>query len=674
MSRLLRLPAFRIVAAASMGYMALACLLTWPLLLQLTTHLTGSPTGDTGVYVWNLWVFAQELLQHHRPPISTDYVFAASGGADFSFHNYTPLAGLLAVPLLHTLGIVGTFNVILLLAVVTSALGAFALARQAGVSAGAAWLGGALFVAAPAFVARDTAHFSLVAAAPLPVFAALLLRIFEQRRMRQALALGFVVAAAAYCDVYYGVYAVLIGIFLAGWRFVRVEPRGPAHPTVMRATTVALCAVAAVVSWPLLFGATRIHIGPVRVGLDTVYNPMLAFVTLGAARLWQRTRPALRLHDPDGVVPDLLHLAAASVATCLVALLPMLVGIALNLADGTYPVVPIHWRSSPRGVDLLAYLAPNPLHPWFGDMTRRWVLPPAADAFPEFTAAFPLTAWLVILIALWRGGLPRMWVAFTGVFLLLSLGPFLHVGGVNTQTVAPWAFLRYVPVVGLARSPARFSLVAILGLSMLTAFAVERWRTNEMARRRWIPVLFAAALAFELWPAPRVLYSAAVPEVYEMVLASDGYPEGRLLELPTGIRDGVSSIGDFNASTQFFQTHHGRPLVGGYLSRVSERRKEEGRTGPVRRVLFHLSEGKPVPQEWLIAAHEARERFLARSCVRYVIVDKRRASARLREVATDVLDLVPVHEDDRYALLWPMNPPACEPRPRRQGLFGAQHP
>ena len=129
------------------------------------------------------------------------------------------------------------------------------------------------------------------------------------------------------------------------------------------------------------------------------------------------------------------------------------------------PAIEMFWRSSPRGVDALAYLVPNPNHPWFGDWTRPWFLPPRTDAFPEFVASFPLAALAVIAIAAWRGLLPRMWVAFTACFALLSLGPFVHVAGVNTYVIGPWALLRYVPIVGLARSPSRFAVVAALGLS-----------------------------------------------------------------------------------------------------------------------------------------------------------------------------------------------------------------
>ena len=65
------------------------------------------------------------------------------------------------------------------------------------------------------------------------------------------------------------------------------------------------------------------------------------------------------------------------------------------------------------------------------------------------------------------------------------------------------------------------------------------------------------------------------------------------------------------------------------------------------------------------AARSSRDEFLRRSCVRFVIVNKRRASDSLRKFAVEALGLMPVHEDEAYELFTPVDPPACEPRPRR---------
>jgi hypothetical protein len=99
----------------------------------------------------------------------------------------------------------------------------------------------------------------------------------------------------------------------------------------------------------------------------------------------------------------------------------------------------------------------------------------------------------------------------------------------------------------------------------------------------------ALGLLFELSPVPRLLYSASVPAFYTRVALDPR--DVTLMELPVGVRDGTSSVGDFTARSQFFQTVHGKPLVGGYLSRVSRKRIAQLRQDPLLDALITLSEG-----------------------------------------------------------------------------------
>jgi len=662
----------KLTAIAAGGYAILTCLLTWPLALRLQTHLLGSPGGDTGVYVWNLWIFRHEILRHAHLPFSTEHVFAFSGGADFSLHNYTPIAGLLGMPFIAGLGVVGAFNLVLLFFICSSGLATFFLARRLGLGPVAAWIAGAVFMASPVLTGRQTAHLSLVTAAPLPLFLWALLRTLDSQRMRDALATGLLVAVATYCDAYYGIYCLLMGAFLVAWRFGSVSFGSRAHASRAgtRSVDVLIAVVLVIVAWRVVNGGSDITIGALRIKLQTLYNPVFALTCLVAIRGWLTWRPVIGLHDPSRDLGRLTRLGGLSIGVCLALLSPVLVGLALRAANDQLPGTEVFWRSSPRGVDLLAYLVPNPNHPWFGAATSPWFLPNRPDAFPEFVASFSIAAFVVIAVAAWHRALPRLWVAFTGFFVLLSLGPFVHVAGVNTFVVGPWALLRYVPVIGMARSPSRFAIVAALGLALLLAFAIEElWQRRAMPRRAWAAAL-TAVLAFELLPAPRALYSAAVPDVYNHIIANVGDESGRLLELPTGIRDGTSSIGNFNPATVFFQTRHRRPLIGGYLSRVSRWRRMINQRSPMLRAIFTLSEGRTPSGEWIADARAARETFLRRSCVRFVVLDKNLASPELQAFAVDALHLAPVHEDASYKLFAPVDPPACDPpqRGRRRGV------
>ena len=112
------------ILLAGLAFVLLALGLTWPLPLHLSTRLTGSPTGDTGVYVWNIWVFRHELLRHLQWPFTTDFIFALTRGTEMSVHNYTVFADVLALPLIGPFGVVAAFNLVYIALVAMSIINA----------------------------------------------------------------------------------------------------------------------------------------------------------------------------------------------------------------------------------------------------------------------------------------------------------------------------------------------------------------------------------------------------------------------------------------------------------------------------------------------------------------------------------------------------------------------
>ena len=654
--------------AAALGYALIACAVKWPLPLHLKTQLLGDPGGDTGVYVWNFWIFRHELIRHAHLPFSTDHIFAFTGGSDFSLHNFAPVAGALGVMLIGPLGVVGAFNLAHLVLVALSGLATLLLARRIGLSPGAAWSAGAIFIASPTLVARDAGHYSLTITGALPLFLWALLRTLETRRLRDALLVGISAALATYSDAYFGIFCLLMGVFVVSWHFLALASKPPAArgrttAITMRLLDGVIVVLALLIAWRWGAGPLNTAAGPIRIRVNTLYTPMLLLAVSVCVRAWMAFRPVVRLRQQHASWRRLFGLGLASTLTCLLLLLPAIVGIAARYAAGRMPDTPTSWRSSPRGVDLFAYVVPNQNHPWFGERTRFWLMPPGIESFPEYVASFSIVGLVVIAAGLWLRVLPRLWVAFAGVFALLSLGPFVHVAGANTYLMGPWALLRYMPVVEMARTPSRFAIVAVLGLSLLFAFAVQALLRHAGRWRQAAAVTVAAALVFELAAAPRHLYSAAVPDVYRMIAAA-GDETGRLLELPTGIRDGTSSVGNFNPATQYFQTAHRRPVIGGYLSRVGNWRRRRKRRSPVMRALLTLSEGRPITEHDRERAKASRDTFLRASCVSYVLVHKRWAPDGLEAFAADTLRLRQVYADEGYALYQPVDQPPCG-RPTR---------
>ena len=629
--------------AVVLGYVIAASAFTWPLPLHLGTHLTGDPGGDTGVYVWNQWVFHQELVEGHNP-LATEKILSLTSRVDLTQHNYTAFLNLLALPLISTLGVVTSFNVVFLFVGILNALCAYALVRRAtDATRFEAFLGGLLFAWAPAMVARTTGHFSLAAAAALPAFLWCLIRAEQSRSIRDAMLVGLCMAWAALSDAYYGVYCLMLAIVYVAvtlLRVTRAEKPAP-QPFVWLLDVVMVCLAGLIAGLVVGRGGEFTLLGiPVR--MRSLYNPMLVLTVLVAIRIaiWWRPKFALPTLGPS---PLKVTLVAA--LACAGPMAPVLYGLGDRIAEGRFVTPDIFWRSSPRGVDLLAFITPNPLHPIVRSFTENPQLT-RPTWFVEYTASLSLVAIAIIAFAVMRAGYrPRKgwWVVTIG-FALLALGPFIYIAGVNTYIPGPWALLRYAPGFGLARMPSRFTIVAVLGTAVLFTGALAAIGQRWPHRRRLIGAVAAALLIFELWPAPRTLYSAEISPVYDRI-AADPRPV-RVLVLPFGVRDGVWETGNFRPRSQYNQIRHGKPLIGGYLSRISKKRVEQMRTEyPTLDALIRLSETKPLTADVSATLNDRGEYFVKQADVGYVVIDERfippeRAALvigafKLREVARD---------------------------------------
>jgi hypothetical protein len=653
--RVLRSVTDRASVAAWCGYVALALACTWPLPLALSSRVTGPVSGDTGVYIWNTWLFRHEIQAHHRFPFFTGEILSLSDRVDLGLHNYTTFVDILAYPLIPLFGVTATFNLIYLLMIVLTGWTMFLLARSLTGRAAEAWIAGALFAASPVLIARGTGHFSLVAAMPLPLFAWAVIKTELTLERRYAAVAGLTIAWATLCDVYFGVFCVLLGAVYIGARWLRVQVRRgefvrPPLLVLDLATLILFGLIAGIV----ITGGMNVHVRGRTVAMNTLYNPVLALILLLTIRAVLTLRPHVTMTTHPRV-RILVGLAAVAALACVLPLSPVLYAIGYRLADGGSLQSRVLWRSSPQGADLLAFFVPNPNHALVGGVARDWIasLP---NGFIENAVAVPFVALLVIAWAVWKHGFrpPAEWVAVSIVFGALSLGPFVHVGGVNTYVPGPWVLLRYVPIVGAARMPARFTIVLMLGVSLVFALALTHITARFPAARRRILVVVAAVLIFELIPAPRTLYSAEIPGVFKII--RDDPRDVRVLELPLGIRDGESSLGNFTAATQFHQTFHEKRIIGGYLSRISRKEKGRQRRFLMMRSLLRRSEGINA-RVFRPEIYRARGRaFLRRGRIGYVVIDVARAAPELRAFAIDSFNLELIQSADGYELYRPKEP------------------
>jgi hypothetical protein len=601
----------------------------------MATFLTGPPGGDTGVYVWNTWVFRHQLVDLGRQPYMTDSIFWSGAPANLSLHNYTPFADVLALLLQPVFGVVASFNVVYLINATLSGCGMYLLARRYTTDRIVAFLAGAAFMVSPFLVARSMGHFSLAAAAPLPIFMWQLLRTYDRPTVWRAIATGAIAAWAAMSDPYYVIYCAMLGLAVAAWQIWRVHTAPLAAQSRVSRWDVTLAIAVAIVAGLAVWRPESLSIGPLVVSMRTLYAPVFLLTHLIALRVVVRAHPRLALR----AWPSAAHwraMAAASVSGG-VLLTPWILSLIDRMREGTMVNAPVLWRSSTPGVDLLGLLVANPNHPLMPSAVTA-LLAAGPGGFIEQVAAPSFAAVALTIVAYRRGIRPsRGWLALTLGFASLSLGPFVHVANINTYIPTPWTWLRYVPVITDARAPSRFAVITAMGCAVLFAQAFGAWLTRAPDRRRLLLAMAAVLMAAELLPAPRTLYSAEIPSIYRTV-AADPRPVG-VLELPFGLRDGLSSLGNFTAETQFFQTFHRKAVFGGYLSRISEGRKNRYRRRAVLGALMALSEGQPLTPEQRLRAERGASRFLSLRSLGYVVIDHERASPELTAFAIQLLGL-----------------------------------
>ena len=652
------------------SYVLAALSFAWPLPLHFSTHLTGPPDGDTGVYVWNQWVFRHEIVDHGSLPYFTDAIFSLTGGANLSLHNFTTVPNLVALPLIGPLGVVAAFNAVYLAMSALTAYVMFLLARHLTGRTAESFLAGLLFAWSPVLVTRGAGHFSLAAAAPLVGFVLTLLRIETHQRPRDAVMLGLTFWWAASTDAYFAIYCLMLAAVFLVSKIVTIQHlEADGRRSAPWALDILLGCAGCLVAALLVSDGWQFSVFGHAVRVRGLYTPVLLLTTFALLRCGWRYRARL-IPIPRAAAWRWARLAATATAVAALLLSPVLYALAQRIVSGKYESPVTFWRSSPAGIDLVSFLLPNPNHPFSPSSIRDWVTA-RPDAFIENVAGVPLVALAVVFAAWWAGWRPsRPWVGVAVCFGMLALGPFIQVAGINTYVPGPWALLRYVPIVEMARTPTRFSIVLMLALAVLFAMALSWLTARHASRRRPLLAAVGVLLAFELLPAPRPLWSAAIPPIYDRVASAP--IDARVLELPFGVRDGTSSAGDFTARTQFYQTYHHRHLAGGYLSRVSRKTLADIRGIDMLDALITLSEGgrlDPLREQRLVhdGSAFAREANLA-----FVIIDSGRTTAALRSFAMRAFGLEFLESDGDLSLYQPTD--VAHPRPVEAAPADAAHP
>lgn len=259
-------------------------------------------------------------------------------------------------------------------------------------------------------------------------------------------------------------------------------------------------------------------------------------------------------------------LALVGIATALI-LTPMLYPLLTEKFTTTTHEVISH-DPARYSADALSFFIPG-IHSAYRDWTapfwQNW------SGTMESTTYIGWTVIVLAAFALWRRRRePSAW--FWGVtaviFFVLALGPYLHVNGViHYDITLPYSHLLDIRLLAIGGVVTRFAMMGSMALAVLVAFTLHD--LNGAFRRGWlVPFVVFLVAAVELWPARIPASAVSVPEFYR-TLAADTEQYA------------IADLSDAPAKVLYYQTVHGKPLVGGYTSRPTVPTQQQIATTPV---------------------------------------------------------------------------------------------
>ncbi len=526
------------LAAFTAAYAGLAVAYTWP----LATHLNGvaHDLGDPLLNTWILWWSGTQAVPLSATWWNAPAFLPSTGVLAFSEHllGLVPLAA--PVTLITGEPLAG-YNVMLIATFALNALGAHVLAFTLTRRHDAALVAALAFGFAP-YRLSQVPHIQVLASYWSPLCLAALHRYSASRRPVFAAAAAFAwLMQALSC----GYYLFFLSTLVAAWLLWFAIGRWP----VRRLATVAVCFVAAaIVLAPFLYGYHSILEGVygfrrslyeiqlfsadiagllsasqdllvwhwVRVfdRPESELFPGITMVALAAFAL-ARARPLGHLHETGRAITVVRAVLAMLLVVLIVAAAVPIVHGTWRLTIGGVRLVSIARADKPLSLALVAAIA------------LMAVLPRVRSALRARSA---LAFYVLAAFATW----------------VCALGPTPTFMDQRAIYQAPYSWLMLLPGFDGLRVPARFWMMTLVCLSVVSALAVDRMQ----GRARQVAVALAAlGLLADGWP--RAFPVLPAPELRPS-------PPGVVarLELPM--------IEDVDAQAMYRQVHDRVPLINGF--------------------------------------------------------------------------------------------------------------
>lgn len=273
-----------------------------------------------------------------------------------------------------------------------------------------------------------------------------------------------------------------------------------------------------------------------------------------------------------------------------IGILPLVIGDITVATSATNFLKPGPIEATLYSTDILSFFIPSSLHTVFGVLTSQ-IYQNFTGNIWENTTYIGYTVLLLSIYAvckLRKQIMVQFWVVSAILFSLFSLGPILHVNGktiftaFNTSTTIPLPYTilsTIVPFLENSRTPGRIFIIATLAFAVLAGYGIAELMNSKDSRKYLFSVLLCGLIIFEFLSVPYIISPVDQPAFYKNISSDkDTYA---LLEIPATLNYTAG------VKIEYYQTIHGKPIVGGQVARTPANARDFERNTPfVRELTF----------------------------------------------------------------------------------------
>jgi hypothetical protein len=216
--------------------------------------------------------------------------------------------------------------------------------------------------------------------------------------------------------------------------------------------------------------------------------------------------------------------------------------------------------------DVFSFVVPPLGSPLYAEYVRH-IYGLFKTQFTEWDSYLGIVTVALMLLAIFKVNVRKtsLWILMFCLFVIISLGPHLQILGKQfNDTTLPFYFLQDLPVIESMRSPKRFLVTAMLAVAVLAGFGSHYIFTKLTFTRKimvdWsrlaLMVVLVGLIMTDYWGWPRRLVTSDVS--YPTYLEDIAREEGDIVTL---------SIPVNNPQGLYYQTIHGKQMIGGYVER-----------------------------------------------------------------------------------------------------------